>query len=180
MSGSMPKCSLANQAPVRLGDKGGNQFRPLALNVLLEIVRAVVGIGLLAHAQRIAVADRAGDEACARNAGLGNMPRAQPIGDRKRPHGGPMIGIPSRNDLVRARLGAAVNVILLGELERGLHRLRPAAHIHHMVEPPRCQRCELRRQPHRRLDEIVDCAHIVHAHQLPMDGVGDFRLPIAQ
>ena len=119
-----------------LGDEGCDEFRPFALDVLFEKIGAIVAILLVAHAERIAVAGRAGNEAGARNAGLGDVARAEPVGDRERPHGGAVIGVPARDDLVCPRLAAAMDVVLLGELQRRFDRLRSAADKHHAVEPP--------------------------------------------
>ena len=100
-------------------------LRPLMLDLPLQIVGAEREVRLVLHAERVAVVARAGDQRVARHARLGDVAGAEPVGRAERAHRRAVVGVPARDDLVGARL-PGVRVVLLGDLDRGFHRLRAA------------------------------------------------------
>ena len=64
--------------------------------------------------------------------GLGDMPHVEPVGGPERSHGGAVIGVPAGDDFVGVRLGAAVEVVLLGELEGRFDSFGAAADEHRL------------------------------------------------
>ncbi len=58
-------------------------------------------------------------------------PDVQPVGRRHRPHRRAVIGVPAGDDLVGARLVAALHLPLLGHLDRRFDRLGSTADEQH-------------------------------------------------
>ena len=163
----------------RLGDEGRDQLGPFVLDLLLKVVGAIIAIVLVRHAERIAIAERRRDERNARHAGLGDVTRTEPIGHRERSHGRPVVGVASADDLVGARLGAATDVVLLGEFKRGLHRLGAAHHEQRLGEIAGRELGQFLSQPDGRLAEVADGADVVEVGELGVDGVGDLLVAVA-
>ena len=164
----------------RLGDEGGDRLRPLVDDVLLQEIDAEVAHLRRVHAEGRAVEVGRGDAAEAGHAGLGDGAGAEIIGAADHPHGGAVIGVPARDDLVGAGLHALGRVVLLGELDRHLVRLRPAAREYRRGERAGRERGDPGREPDRDIGDVGEGAGIVERHELVVDRPRDALLPVAE
>ena len=149
-------------------------------DLLLEISGAKFAHFGGVHAERRAVEIGRRDMAVAGHAGFGDMAGAEIIGGRERPHGGAVIGVPARDDLVRARLVAFQSMILLGRLERHLIGFRARTGEYAGGQRAGCQLGDLGREAHRDIDHIGERAAIMKADKLVIDRFGDAILAVAE
>ena len=118
--------------------------------------------------------------AVARHAGLGDVPRAEIIGGGERAHGGAVIGVPSGDELMRARLHAVQQMILLGRLERHLVGFGARAGEHAGREGAGRELGDLGGEVHGYVDDVGESAAVMQADELVVDRLGDAVLAVAE
>ena len=140
----------------------------------------MVGVLLVRHAEGIAVVHRAGDEGDAGHGRLAHRADVQPVGRGHRAHRRAVVGVPAGDDLVGARLVAALDLVLLGHLERGLDRLGAAADEEDAGEVARGLLGDPLGETDGRLGEVRDRADVVERAELNGDGLGDLGVAVAE
>ena len=168
----------ARRRRYRLPYEGGDGGRPLVLDGAVDVAGALevaaAAVGAVGAAVRVGL----GDVDVARHERAEVLRHGHPAAaEAHAGEGRPVVGARPAYDLPPSRL-AVVLVVLLGHLERRLHRLRAAADEVDPRLPVRRERGDLRGQLHRRRADgaagsVADVLHLL------VDGVGDLAAAVA-
>ena len=128
---------------------------------LLEIIDTKIAHFGSIHAKRRAIEKRCWNPVVTGNAGFGDVARAQYVGGADRAHGGPVIGVPARNDLSSIGLIALMDLVFASKFEAVLVCFRARTAERSGSQIARRQFCNFGRESDRDIGDMGKGASIV-------------------